>query len=86
MDPLEGLENRIDVLIKQLTEKKAEIAGLRKQNSKISDIKRNELTIKLERDVDKSEKEFNELMKGIEEQFPVESDSESDSESVSSQN
>ena len=81
MDPLEGLENRIDVLIKQLTEKKAEIAGLRKQNSK-----RNELTIKLERDVDKSEKEFNELMKGIEEQFPVESDSESDSESVSSQN
>jgi predicted nucleic acid-binding Zn-ribbon protein len=84
MDPLDELESRIDTLIKQLTEKKAEIAGLRKQksDSKLSDSKKKELAVKFGQDVNKAEKEFTELMKGIEEQFPVESDSESDSDSV----
>lgn len=84
MDPFDELESRIDKLIKQLTDKKAEIAGLRKQKSenKLSDSKKKELTLKFEKEVTKSEKEFTEIMKGIEEQFPVESDSESDSDSV----
>ncbi len=85
MDPLEELEGRIDLLIKQLTDKKAEIAGLRKQklDNKLSDSKKKELTVKFGGDVNKAEKEFTDLMKGIEEQFPVnESDSESDSDSV----
>jgi low affinity Fe/Cu permease len=81
MDPLEELENKIDSLIRQLTEKKNEIAGLRKQKNE-NKLLKNEIAVKIEEFVDKTEKDFNTLMKGLEEQFPVESDSESDSDEV----